>query len=121
MLVDPIGVSANSPTPALSFAVVSYDGTGSVRKDVTNGYELSFSHSSNAKTGERHYMQLKQNIVGVDPITGGNASLTASVSLSVSIPTFGWTATTKAALVQALLDTLGDSDVTIAKFLAYQS
>jgi hypothetical protein len=121
MLIDPIGVSANSPTPALSFAVVSYDATGSTRKDVTNGYDLTFSHSSSPKTGERHYMQLKQAIVGVDPITGGNAALSASVSLSVSIPTFGWTASTKAALVQALIDTLLDSDVTIAKFLAYQS
>lgn len=121
MLTDPITVAANSPTPALSFAVIAFNGEGSQRKDVTNNYDLSFSHSSSPKTGERHYMQLKQTIVAVDPITGGNASLQGSVSLSVSIPTFGWTAATKAALVQALLDTLNDSDVTIAKFLGFQS
>jgi hypothetical protein len=121
MLVDPITVAANSPTPALTFAVVDFDGMGSTRKDVTNNYDLDFSHSQSPKTGERHYLKITQRLVGTDPITGGNANLTATVSLAVSIPAFGWTASTKAALVQALLDTLGDSDVTIAKFLSYQS
>jgi hypothetical protein len=122
MLIDPITVAANSPTPALSFAVVAYTGEGSERKDVTNSYGLKFSHSTSPKTGERHYMQLTQTLTAVNPLTGGNSVQTASVSLSVSIPSFGWTtAAAKAAVVQALLDTLNDGDVTIAKFLGYQS
>jgi len=121
MLVDPITVAANSPSPALTFAVVAYTGEGSERKDVTNNYGLRFSHSTNAKSGERHYMQLTQTLTATNPLTGGNSVQTASVSLSVSIPSFGWTAATKAALVQALLDTLNDSDVTIAKLIGFQS
>lgn len=121
MFVDPIPVAADSPTPALSFAVVAYNKEGSTRKDNTNGYALTFSHSSSAKSGERHYMQLQQTLTAVDPITGGNALQTASVSLSVSIPSFGWTATTKAALVKALTDTLNASGVTIAGFLNFNS
>jgi lysozyme family protein len=121
MLVDPITVAADAPTPALNFAVVSYNGEGSVRKDVTNGYTLNFSHSQNKNTGERHYMQIQQSVTAVDPITGGNAYQTASVSISSSFPTFGWTQAQKDALVKALLDTLQDSDVTITKFNSFQS
>jgi len=121
MLIDPITVAADAPTPALTFAVVSWNGEGSERKDVANNYGLKFSHSSNPKTGERHYMQLTQTLTAVNPLTGGNSIQTASVSLSVSIPSFGWTAAAKDALVKALLDTLNDGDVTISKFNQFQS
>lgn len=121
MFADPITVAADSPTPALNFGVVAFVGEGSNRKDVANGYALNFNHSQNAKTGEKHYMQLQQTLTAVDPITGGNSVQTASVSLSVSIPSFGWDASHKQALVKALLDTLNDSDVTIAGFLNFNS
>lgn len=121
MLIDPITVAADAPTPALTFAVVSYDGEGSTRKDVTNGYNLVFKHSQSATKGERHYMQIQQTVTAVNPITGGNSVQTASVSLSASFPTFGWTAAQKDALVKALTDTLFDADVTITKFNSFQS
>lgn len=121
MLADPITVAADAPTPALSFAVVSWNGEGSNRKDIVNNYNLNFNHSQNTRTGERHYMQLQQLVTAVDPITGGNSLQTASVSLSASFPTFGWTAAQKDALVKALLDTLQTSGVTITKFNSFQS
>jgi hypothetical protein len=123
MLVDPITVAAAAPTPALNFAVVSFDGQGmgSIRKDVVNNYGLTIKHTQNANTGERHYMQLTQQLSAVNPLTGGTSIQTASASLSVSIPAFGWTAATKDALVKALTDTLADSDVTISKFNQFQS
>lgn len=121
MLIDPITVAADAPTPALTFAVVSWNGEGSSRKDVVNNYALNFNHSQNPRTGERHYMQIQQTVTAVDPITGGNSVQTASVSLSASFPTFGWTAAQKDALVKALTDTLNDSDVTITKFNSFQS
>lgn len=122
MLVDPINVAANAPNPALSFAVTSYTGEGSERKDITNNYALKFTHSSSAKTGARHYMQLTQSLMAVNPLTGGNSLQTASASLSVSLPAFGWdTAAARVALVQALLDTLNDGEVTITKFIGFQS
>jgi hypothetical protein len=122
MLIDPITVAAHSPTPALSFAVVDAGALSSQRWDVPNGYKLNFNHSNNPKSvGEKHYMQLTQTVSAVDPISGGTSLQTASVSLSVSIPPFGWTSAAKIALVQALLDTLADSDVTITNFLNFQS
>lgn len=121
MLPDPITVVASTPTPALTFSVVKADGYGAERWDVPNGYQLTFNHSSSAKAGERHYMKVAQTLDATSPYTGDVSKQTASVSLSVSIPAFGWDATTKAALVKALLDTLADSDVTVANFLNYQS
>jgi hypothetical protein len=121
MLTDPITVAAASPTPALTFAVVAYTGEGAERKDVANSFGLKFSHSSNAKTGERHYMQLTQSKSATNTYTGGISLQTASVSLSISIPPFGWTLAEKVAVVQALLDTLNDSEVTITKVLGSQS
>lgn len=121
MLVDPITVAAHSPTPALSFSVVDAGTLSSQRWDVPNQYKLNFNHSQNNNTGEKHYMQVQQTVSAVNPLTGGTSLQTASVSLSVSIPPFGWTQPAKIALVQALLDTLADTDVTIANFLAYGS
>jgi hypothetical protein len=123
-LPDPITVAANAPTPALSFAVVQKDGVGATRYDAVNARSLVFTHSSPLDSGakvERHYMKVSETKDATSPYTGGTSKQTASVSLSVSIPAFGWTATQKVALVQALLDTLADSDVTIANFLNYNS
>jgi hypothetical protein len=123
MLIDPITVAASAPTPALSFAVVQYDGSGmgSKRVDAVNGYTLTFKHSQNPNTGDRHYMQLQQTVTAVNPLTGGSSLQTASVSISASFPAFGWTAAQKDALVKALTDTLADSDVTTTKFNSFQS
>lgn len=120
-LVDPIAVAASAPTPALSFSVMKRDGFGSERRDVANGYTLTFNHSDSPQTGERHYMKIAQTLNAVSPYTGGTSKQTAVVSISASFPPFGWDATTKAALLKALTDTLADADVTNAKFLAFES
>jgi hypothetical protein len=125
MLPDPIAVDASSPTPALSFAVVQADGFGSVRADVVNNFALTFSHSSpldSGTKGERHYMKVSQTKISADPyVTGRSSKLTASVSLSVSIPPSGWTLAEKVALLKALTDTLADSQVTPTGFMSYGS
>jgi len=121
MLIDPITVAASAPTPALNFAVVRSDGYGSERWDTVNGYQLTFSHSSNDRTGERHYMKISQTLNATSPYTGDVSKQTASVSISATIPPFGWDASTKAALVKALTDTLADADVTVAKWISSQS
>lgn len=120
-LIDPIGVAASAPTPALTFSVMKRDGFGSERRDVANGYYLTFNHSENPGTGERHYMQIKQTVNAVSPYTGGTSKQTATVSISAAFPPFGWDAAQKAALVKALLDTLADADVTTARFVAFES
>jgi hypothetical protein len=121
MLVDPITVAAASPTPALTFKTVRSDGYGSERWDTTNGYQLTFNHATSPSTGERHYMKVSQTLNATSPYTGAVSKQTATVSISASFPAFGWDASTKAALVKALTDTLADSDVTIANFIAFQS
>jgi hypothetical protein len=121
MLVDPITVAASAPTPALTFSTVKSDGYASERWDTTNGYQLMFSHSTSPSAGERHYMKISQTLNATSPYTGDVSKQTASVSISASIPPFGWDASTKAALVKALTDTLADTDVTVAKWLAFQS
>lgn len=120
-LPDPITVAASAPTPALTFSVVKQDGYGSERWDVANGYQLSFNHSTSPGNGERHYMKLSQTLDATSPYTGLISKQTAVVSISASFPSFGWTATSKAALLKALTDTLADADVTNANFLAFQS
>lgn len=120
-LADPISVAAASPTPALTFSVVKRDGYGSERWDVANGYQLTFSHSTNPGNGERHYMKVSQTLNATSPYTGLVSKQTASVSISASFPPFGWDAAAKAALVKALTDTLADSEVTNARFVAFES
>lgn len=120
-LADPITVAASSPTPALTFSTVKRDGYGSERWDVANGYQLTFNHSTNPGNGERHYMKLSQTLNATSPYTGQVSKQTAVVSISASFPSFGWDAAAKAALVKALLDTLADSDVTTARFVAFES
>jgi hypothetical protein len=120
-LVDPITVAASAPTPALTFSVVRRDGYGADRWDVANGYQLSFSHSVTPNTGERHYMKMTQTLDATSPYTGQVSKQVATVSISASFPSFGWNAAAKAALLKALTDTLADSDVTNAKFLAFES
>lgn len=120
-LADPISVAASAPTPALTFSVVKRDGFGAERWDVANGYQLMFNHSVSPGTGERHYMKLSQTLNATSPYTGVVSKQTAVVSISAAFPPFGWDASTKAALLKALLDTLADAEVTNAKFLAFES
>lgn len=120
MFVDPIPVAASAPTPALSFAMVRTDGYGSERLDAANKYGLKFNHSTNAQ-GDRHYMQITSTLDAVDPYSGLTTAKTMSVSLTAQVPKYGFDATAAAALVTALWNTLTDADVTIAKFLAWNS
>jgi hypothetical protein len=120
-LTEPITVAASAPTPALTFKTVRMDGYGSEKWDVANGYQLTFNHSSSPSTGERHYMKISQTLNATSPYTGDVSKQTANVSISASFPAFGWDASTKAALVKALTDTLADADVTTANWLAFNS
>lgn len=122
MLVDPIAVPAAAPTPALNFYVIRTDGYGSERKhNGTDLYDLIINHSKNAKTGDRHYMQIACTVDAVSPYTGLTSKQTAKASLSISVPPFGFTEAAMVALVKALTDTLADADVTTTKLLQFQS
>lgn len=122
MLVDPITVAASAPTPALNFYVIRSDGYGTERRH--NGvdlYNLVINHSRNAKSGDRHYMQITYTVDAVSPYTGLTSKQTASASIAIQVPPFGFTEAAMVALVKALTDTLADADVTSTKLLQFQS
>lgn len=120
-LTSTITVAASAPTPALTFKKKKSDGYGSEGWDSANGYVLTFQHGYQPGGGERHYMQIAQTLNATSPYTGDISKQTARVSISASFPPFGWDASTRAALVKALIDTLADTDVTIANFVDGES
>jgi len=122
MLADPISIAANAPTPALVFAVTKSDGYGSERRDAAGVYALVISHEDGKGRGpNRHYVKITETKDAVNPYTGGTSKQTASVSLSVSRPAFGWTSANIVDLVEALFDTVNDAEFTPAKLVAFQS
>lgn len=122
MLPDPVTVAAASPTPSLVFAVVKSDGYGSERVDTGgNGYTVTINHSRPKGGGDRHYVQMTQTINATDPYSGLVRKQVASVSMTISRPSFGFTDAAMIALAKALTDFRDDGEVTTAKLLQFQS
>jgi hypothetical protein len=122
MLVDPVTVAAASPTPSLVFAITKNDGYGTERVDTGgNGYTMVTNHSYQKGGGDKHYVQLTHSLVAENPISGANSKQTASISLTIVRPAFGFDDTAMVALVTALRDYVYDSQVTPAKLLQFQS
>jgi hypothetical protein len=120
MLPDPFTIAAAAPTPEMIFSVVKSDGYGSERRTADGIYTLVINHED-AKAAERHYIRITEVKDAVNPYTGGTSKQSATVSIAMSFPKFGWTLAQKVALVKALTDTLADSEVTSTKILSFQS
>lgn len=120
MLPDPFTIAADSPNPSMVYAMVKTDGYGSERHDATNGYVLVINHST-GKSGDRHYLKVSKSVDAVNPYSGLTQRQTASVSLSISTPPYGFAEADMAALYKALVDIIADSEVTITKILEFQS
>jgi len=122
MLADPVSITAASPTPALVFSTIKVDGFGSERVDTGgNGYSVITNHSRNAKTGNRHYIQMNVTKNATNPYSGLTQSVRAVVSFSISRPAFGFTDADIVALAKALTDYRDDSEVTTARLIQFQS
>ncbi len=122
MLIDPVTVAAAAPTPALVFAVVKAEGYGSERTDTNgNGYTVVTSHSKPKGGGDKHYVQMTQTLNATDPYTGLIKKQTASVSITMTRPAFGFTDAAMVALCKALTDYRDDSEVTTLRLLQFQS
>lgn len=122
MLPDPITIAANAPTPSLVFGVVKSDGYGSERRDAGGIYALVITHEDGkGRTPNRHYVKITETKDAVNPYTGGTSKQTASVSLSVSRPAFGWSTANIVDLIEALFDTVNDSEFTPTKLVTFQS
>lgn len=121
MLADPITVAAAAPNPSIVLAVVRSDGYGSERVDTGgNGYRTIINHSS-TKNSNRHYIQLLLDKDASNPYTSLTQKQTASVSLTINRPLFGFTDTDVVNLVKAFTDLLADAEVTPAKLIQKQS
>jgi hypothetical protein len=121
MLVDPVTVAAASPIPQLVLAVVRSDGYGSERVDTGgSGFGTVISHTP-GKNGNRHYVKMTWTKDATNPYSGLVQKQVASVSLSISRPSFGFTDTEMVDLVEAIRDLVFDSEVTPARLIQMQS
>lgn len=120
MLTDPIAVAANAPTPALSFVVIRSDGYGSERREVAGAYGLIINHSTN-KSGDRHYVKVTKTVDAVNPYSGLTSPQSASVSVSIAKPAYGFDATAMEALYTALLDTIASGDAGVDRIIGFES
>jgi len=122
MLPDPVSIVAAAPTPALVFAIVKSDGYGSERVDTGgNGYTVVTNHQKTKAGGSRHYVQMTKVVNAVDPYSGLTKKQVASVSITISRPSFGFTDADMVALAKALTDYRDDAEVTTAKLLQFQA
>lgn len=120
MLTDPIAVDANAPTPALSFAMIRTDGYGSERRDDGGVYALTINHST-SKSGDRHYVKVTSTVNATNPYNGLISPQSASVSVSIAKPAFGFDDAALVALYQALLDTIASPDAGIERIIGFES
>lgn len=122
MLVDPVTVAAAAPTPALVLAVVRSDGYGSERVDTGgNGYTVTINHSKLKGGNVKHYVQMTKVLNATNPYTGLTQKQTASVSMTIVRPPFGFDDNAMIALAKALTDFRDDSEVTTARLIQFQS
>jgi hypothetical protein len=122
MLPDPVTIAAAAPTPALVLAIIRSDQYGSERVDTGgNGYTVITNHTRPKGGGDRHYVQIVKTVNAVDPYSGLTKKKTASCSLTINRPDFGFDDAAMIALCKALTDYRDDSEVTTAKLLQFQT
>lgn len=120
MFPDPIVVAADAPNPAYNFSVIRSDGYGAERRDPLGLVGLVINHST-SKNGDRHYIQIRKTVDSTNPYNGLVSPQSATISISVSKPPFGFTDVQVGDLWTALMDTLTATDVSFADLLAFQS
>lgn len=120
MLTDPIAVDANAPNPALSFAMIRTDSYGSERRDDAGLYGLVINHST-SKNGDRHYVKVTKTVDATNPYNALISPQSASISLSIARPPFGFTAADMANLYTVLVDTIASADAGIDRIIGFES
>jgi hypothetical protein len=121
MLADPFTIAAAAPIPALTFSVVRSDGYGTERVDTGGaGFGTVINHSQ-GKNGDRHYVKVTWTKDATNPYTGLVSKQSASVSLAISRPSFGFSDTEMVDLVEVMRDVIFDTEVTPLRLLQMQS
>lgn len=120
-LPDPVTVAAAAPNPQIKLGTIQVDGYGSKRIDLNSGGYQSLINHSYLKTGTKHYLQLLLTKDATDPYSSLTKAVTASVSLTINTPLFGFSNTDMVNLHKAFTDLVASSDVTVLKLLQFQS
>ena len=120
MITDPLSISAASPTPALDFAVVDTSRPyTSKRKDDAGEYSLTIEHTPSKNGALRHYLRVEQKKLVTSPTSGLDSYQTASVSVAISSPPFGFSAVDMTALYALIEDIVATA--TLARILNNES
>lgn len=106
-ITDPLVIAAASPTPALAFAVIDRSKPmQSDRQDAGGVYTNTFSHQLAKSGAKRHYIKVSHTVIATSPITALDSKQVASVSVSISVPPFGFTIADITALYELIDDTI---------------
>jgi hypothetical protein len=120
MLPDPVTVDADSPNAAFSFAMIKQDGYGSERREAGGAYGVITNHTT-GKSGDRHYVKLTKTVNATNPFSGLVSPQSASVSVSIAKPAFGFTDADLANLYKAMVDYFASDDVGVDRIIAFES
>lgn len=119
-IADPLAITAASPTPALSLAVTDRSKPFQAdRRDAGGEYALSISHSQAKNGSARHYIKVTDSKTATSPTTGLNSVQTATVSVSISVPPFGFSVAEQTALYELIDDAIRAA--TLVKILNFES
>lgn len=122
MLVEPITIDAASPTPALSFKRIRFDGYGSEFVDEGgNGFFVNINNTQNRNNQSRTFLQMLQKKNATDPYSGLTREVSAYAALTIMRPAFGFTDAEIVALVNAHTSFRTDTDVTTLRLIQRQS
>jgi hypothetical protein len=120
MLTDPINVPADAPNPELNFVLINQDKIGSQRRDAGGEYALVINHST-SKSGDRHYVKVTKTINATNPYSGLVSPQSASVSVSLVKPGFGFTDADLANLYTLIVDTIASTDAGVDRIIGFES
>jgi len=112
-VADPLAISAASPTPALSLAVTDRSKPFQAdRRDAGGEYTATISHSMGKNGSKRHYIKVNDTKVATSPTTGLDSIQSASVSVAISVPPFGFTEAQITALYELMDDVIRAATLT---------
>lgn len=119
-ITDPLSIAAAAPTPALSLAVVDRSKPYQAdRQDAGGVYASTISHTLARNGAKRHYIKVSNTKVATSPITALDSIQVATVSVSISVPPFGFTDAETTALYELVDDVIRAA--TLAKILNMES
>lgn len=119
-VADPLLIVAAAPTPALSLAVTDRSKPFQAdRRDPGGEFAAVISHTQAKNGSKRHYIKVTDTKIATSPTTGQDSVQTASVSVSIAVPPFGFTDTQVTALYELIDDVVRAA--TLAKILNMES